>query len=82
MPGACGFPEGHSGVTNKSLINIDGDFSTRPPALEKGDLYQLLPFKRSIVGSVFLGALQADYRCASDDYIRRFSDHDIREHRN
>lgn len=44
-------------MTNKSLINIDGDFSTRPPALEKGDLCQLLPFKRSIVGSVFLGAL-------------------------
>ena len=77
MPGACGFPEGHSGVANKSVINIDGDFSTRPPALERGDLCQLLPFKRSIVGSVFLGA----YRYASDDYIRRFSDHDIREHR-
>ena len=46
---------------NRSVINIDGDFSLRPPGVAPGTLVHELPYKRSIFGSLFLGGFLAAF---------------------
>ncbi len=48
-------------MSNRSVINIDGDFSLRPPDVAPGTLVHSLPYKRSIVGSLFLGGFLAAF---------------------
>ncbi len=48
-------------MSNRSVINIDGDFSLRPPDVALGTLVHSLPYKRSIVGSLFLGGFLAAF---------------------
>jgi hypothetical protein len=40
----------------KSLIKLDGEFSFRPPAKGPSDVERILPLKRTVVGSLILGA--------------------------
>ncbi len=48
-------------MTNKSMINIDGKFSLRSPKRKHGDLIQIFPYKRSIVGTLSLGGMLAAF---------------------
>ena len=48
-------------MSNRSVINIDGDFSLRPPDVALGTRVHSLPYKRSIVGSLFLGGFLAAF---------------------
>ncbi len=48
-------------MSNRSLINIDGEFSLRPPDVAQETLIYSLPYKRSFVGSLFLGGFLAAF---------------------
>ena len=50
-------------MSNQSLINIDGEFELRPPKIQKGEIFRALPFKRSVLGSLFMGGFFAAF-CA------------------
>ncbi len=43
-------------MSDQTLVNIDGDFSLRPPAVQHGTRVRSLPFKRSFLVSLFMGA--------------------------
>lgn len=48
-------------MSDRSAINIDGKFSLRAPKLGRGERRRTLPFKRSIVGSLFIGGFLAAF---------------------
>ena len=55
-------------MSNQSLINIDGEFELRPPKIQKGEIFRALPFKRSVLGSLFMGGFFAAF-CAPFFFI-------------